>query len=526
MPPSTSSPPSHSLACQAVAPILVCGAVALSAEGGEVEDVELGATAAWAEGMAELELLAPGGEDSAALGAEQQQQQQQQQEEEEAGQGPVTTAAAAAAEGGVPAAHGPVACGVCGEAAAKYCCPGCRQRTCSLACSRAHKAASGCSGQRDRLGFVPLAQFNDRHLMSDYRLLEEVARVDDVARRRLPPGARALLPPALQSLVYQAGRRRVNLLLMPPGMHKRRSNSTRYDGAARKLSWRVEWVFKSAGVRLADESVAEDAVLQAVLQRHLDYAPGAASKHFALRKYTDAGLPALKVFMRKEGTPANAPGYYAVDLSRPLGSQLAGKLVVEYPCLLVALPGEESEFPSAFTHHPKPGGEGASAAANCHAPHPSPSRACCISAGAWPTSHPLRMGPSRGGHGPPPRVWVAAPSEAAQTLVVGGPPPPLLVPSRERVETSQPLQEQGGGGVEADWCRDGARPACHCGCLKVRLARQRQWWSELSFTDQGVVNICLGVGPSLREPHHSQFSQGTGDLPNIYPHAISLNVVT
>ncbi|KAJ9517907.1 hypothetical protein QJQ45_004161 [Haematococcus lacustris] len=498
MPPSTSSPPSHSLACQAVAPILVCGAVALSAEGAEedagegkaregkvvgqapakreqegagpgagggsegvgqmngpspgeggasdtvrlqergeagegggheeevsvprgfedtyyegeegeegeeegeageageageegeeegeeeveVEDVELGATAAWAEGMAELELLAPGVKDSAALGTE--QQQQQQEEEEEAGQGPVTTAAAAAAEGGVPAARGPVACGVCGEAAAKYCCPGCRQRTCSLACSRAHKAASGCSGQRDRLGFVPLAQFNDRHLMSDYRLLEEVARVDDVARRRLPPGARALLPPALQSLVYQAGRRRVNLLLMPPGMHKRRSNSTRYDGAARKLSWRVEWVFKSAGVRLADESVAEDAVLQAVLQRHLDYAPGAASKHFALRKYTDAGLPALKVFMRKEGTPANAPGYYAVDLSRPLGSQLAGKLVVEYPCLLVALPGEESEFPSAFTHHPKPGGEGASAAGAGWGGHPGggPGQAICL-AGGW-----------------------------------------------------------------------------------------------------------------------------------------------
>ena len=31
---------------------------------------------------------------------------------------------------------------------------------------------------------------------------------------------------------------------------------------------------------------------------------------------------------------ANAPLYYEVDMGRPLGSQLAGKLVVEYPMLV------------------------------------------------------------------------------------------------------------------------------------------------------------------------------------------------
>jgi hypothetical protein len=66
-----------------------------------------------------------------------------------------------------PAAAGD-ACQVCGLArAAKYRCPGCGCRTCSLPCVRRHKAGPpACSGKRDRLAFVPLQAFDDRQLMS------------------------------------------------------------------------------------------------------------------------------------------------------------------------------------------------------------------------------------------------------------------------------------------------------------------------------------------------------------------------
>jgi hypothetical protein len=51
----------------------------------------------------------------------------------------------------------------------------------------------------------------------DYRLLEEVARAEDVARRRRPPAPKRDLPPPLATLVSQARCRGVNLLLMSPG---------------------------------------------------------------------------------------------------------------------------------------------------------------------------------------------------------------------------------------------------------------------------------------------------------------------
>lgn len=84
-------------------------------------------------------------------------------------------------------------CVICDEAAAKYTCPGCQARTCSLACVQRHKvevrdrdvgrrglavpsspgdaAQSNCTGKRNRTAYVPLSEFSDAELMSGARAL-------------------------------------------------------------------------------------------------------------------------------------------------------------------------------------------------------------------------------------------------------------------------------------------------------------------------------------------------------------------
>lgn len=47
-------------------------------------------------------------------------------------------------------------------------------------------------------------------------------------------------------------------------MHRRITNTTRYHPNARKLNWRVEWVFASANIRLVDAHIAEDTTLSEV----------------------------------------------------------------------------------------------------------------------------------------------------------------------------------------------------------------------------------------------------------------------
>ena len=75
-------------------------------------------------------------------------------------------------------------CSSCAEPA-KYTCPGCEARSCSLACVRAHKEASGCSGRRPPSTYRPMADFDDLTLLRDYQFLEHANRTLDSADRRL-----------------------------------------------------------------------------------------------------------------------------------------------------------------------------------------------------------------------------------------------------------------------------------------------------------------------------------------------------
>ncbi|KAK9809887.1 hypothetical protein WJX72_001076 [[Myrmecia] bisecta] len=229
------------------------------------------------------------------------------------------------------------ACSVCNEAPARYRCPGCNVRSCSLACSKAHKQESGCTGKRARTAYVPLQAFTDRELISDFRLLEETVRVQDNAARNRAPVANREMPIWLASMVQQARWRKVQLQLLPPGMQKRINNTSKYDRRGRKFLWRVDWQFVAAGVTIADQRVDEATVLSELLAPHLTLRPGQAVRHHQLRDYVAAGISELVVVMRKERCLANNQLYYRINLAAPLAAQLAFKTIIEYPVLQVTI---------------------------------------------------------------------------------------------------------------------------------------------------------------------------------------------
>ena len=68
---------------------------------------------------------------------------------------------------------------------------------------RVRCALAGCTGKRSRTGFVPLSEFDERALLSDYRFLEEAAAVGHAAQRAAPGRRHAMPPPHLQELVHQ-----------------------------------------------------------------------------------------------------------------------------------------------------------------------------------------------------------------------------------------------------------------------------------------------------------------------------------
>eukprot|EP00983_Pelagomonas_calceolata_P132110 1161837-Pelagomonas_calceolata.AAC.2 len=69
----------------------------------------------------------------------------------------------------------------------------------------------------------------------------------------------------MMATMHHLSRERI-LLPSPSGMHRRITNTTRYDLKARKISWRVEWAFPSAGIHYTDNSVSEECILTEVRQ--------------------------------------------------------------------------------------------------------------------------------------------------------------------------------------------------------------------------------------------------------------------
>ena len=72
----------------------------------------------------------------------------------------------------------PAQCWGC-ENPSKYKCPRCAVRSCSLPCVQRHKAEADCDGVRDRVSYLPINNFSDMDVVSDFRLLEEVTQQVD-----------------------------------------------------------------------------------------------------------------------------------------------------------------------------------------------------------------------------------------------------------------------------------------------------------------------------------------------------------
>ena len=300
---------------------------------------------------------------------------------------------------------GPPRCS-CG-ALSKYRCPGCGERSCSLACVKRHKAEKPCDGRRDPAAYFALGDGTDELLLRDYHFLEQAGKTVDGAGRALrqsgvakSAGARPpQQPPHRRKLLQQAERRGVALELLPVGMQRQRENTSSFEQRAQQLRWRVELHFAQAQVRHVEASVPERTVLRALLDALLLPAAAAAAEagpsadadgaapaaapaaarfggddgqrallRHKLRLYARAGVGELGVFLRVPHTRADEPRYSRLSLDATLGEALRGERLIEFPTLHVATPEEAGAF--TLVERPAPVVAAADAAAADGGPPP------------------------------------------------------------------------------------------------------------------------------------------------------------
>ena len=63
-------------------------------------------------------------------------------------------------------------CEPCGLHPAKYTCPRCQMKTCSLACVNQHKESQGCNGIRDLTAYKSLSNFTELDLLSGIKCIK------------------------------------------------------------------------------------------------------------------------------------------------------------------------------------------------------------------------------------------------------------------------------------------------------------------------------------------------------------------
>ncbi|KAK2367175.1 HIT-type Zinc finger family protein [Trifolium repens] len=235
-----------------------------------------------------------------------------------------------------------IQCEECKSNPSKYKCPGCSIQSCSLPCVKAHKLRTGCTGKRNQTQFVPISQFNDDILLSDYNLLEEVKRVAEAASRtrsKLGMYTNFRLPHYLKSLQNAARSRRTKLLFLPNGMSKREKNRSQYDHRKKSINWTIEWRFHSTSVVLHDHGVNENTSFCSILEKH--FMPGPWNHQ--LKEFCADQLDCLKLFIRKYPKGPKSP-FKELDMKAPIKQQLEDVVILEYPVVFVFLPSHSINF--------------------------------------------------------------------------------------------------------------------------------------------------------------------------------------
>ncbi|XP_067636249.1 box C/D snoRNA protein 1 [Eurosta solidaginis] len=232
-------------------------------------------------------------------------------------------------------------CEVCANANARYCCPKCEVKTCCLRCVQIHKKELDCDGIRDRTKYIPLRKMTKMDFMNDYYFLEECTRyVADRKSDKIKRFTRynKTLPTHLFRLRGAAAERQTILRFLLPNFTRHKCNTTFYDWKLRRIFWRIEWVFVNAGcLQYVDERCDEDMLLAQLFEKYVNVqCIEVVPQKKSLEYYQSAGVYGSKLLLKAEGIKCSRTRYHALDVRKTLKDNLAGKTLVEFPCIYVS----------------------------------------------------------------------------------------------------------------------------------------------------------------------------------------------
>lgn len=235
-------------------------------------------------------------------------------------------------------------CEVCSIQPAKYTCPECEVKTCSLPCVKIHKKELECSGIRNKVKFKPLKKINNMDFQSDYILLEESTRRTDILKKQgkiIKNMTFYNLPRMkIKNATYK---RNIHLYYLPKNFSRHKSNTTYYDWKKDKIFWKVEWVFVEADMTsLFDNRVPETEILAGALSKYLDPEKCDPSSKKLLSCYHNIDQNTIEVLLKSED--ASQKKYYLLQKDDSIIENLSNKKIIENPAFYVIFSSSLSKF--------------------------------------------------------------------------------------------------------------------------------------------------------------------------------------
>jgi len=220
-------------------------------------------------------------------------------------------------------------CEVCSSCAAKYCCPRCEVKTCSLICVQIHKKELDCDGKKYKTGFKKLEKFNDNDMSQDYRIMNEF--IEAVGEFKMKTQRLSILPTVFRRLRYQAYQRNIRLQILPKSTMNK-NNTSYYNHKINKIFWRIDWSFHGTDVKFSDHRIPEYQKLNDLVRKYFTTEFHDNEVNEKLQFYISAGIKDV-IFLLK--TPYGK--FYEIDGEDSLSYSLRHKSILEYPEILIIM---------------------------------------------------------------------------------------------------------------------------------------------------------------------------------------------
>lgn len=214
-------------------------------------------------------------------------------------------------------------CKICENAQSKYRCPQCSITTCSLSCINLHKTQSQCLGIRNKTEFIPIQSFRDRHLLNDFRFLEEISRNIDNSKRLSYARQLSLLHPNhIKHLIYQSKRRNLNLSILPRNFSKHKNNRSYFKFKTNLIEWTVDWIVYTKSEQINTLN-PENEILRDAFMKTFE----------KLVEFNSLLNSDIKIYLKSETIQQQK--FHELDLSKTICENLKGKEIIEYPVFYV-----------------------------------------------------------------------------------------------------------------------------------------------------------------------------------------------